>query len=68
MLSDLKGGYKSVKEINKFLAFNVHNPPSYENPKDLTLEDIKTLKDSRDYLDNIYKKYTQTIRNDTYKP
>lgn len=62
--------YKTVKEINDFLKYNVDaytKTPQRELTKDLTLQDINNLKESRDYLDNIFKKYTQTIRNDTYK-
>lgn len=58
--------YKSIKEINDFLKFNVTNPVKKELSSKLTMQDINDLKHSRDYLDNVFKQYTQTIRNDTY--
>lgn len=57
-----------VKDINKFLAYNVANPIHTENATEISLTDLIDLKESRDYLDQIFKQYTQTIRNDTYKP
>ncbi len=62
---------KTIKEINEFLRYNVsyqyHNIPNFEKDKDLTLEDIKDLKDSRDYLNKLFKHHTRTLRYDTYK-
>ena len=58
--------YKSIKEINDFLKFNVISPPEREHSSNLTVQDINNLKHSRDYLDSLFKQYTQTIRNDTY--
>lgn len=64
---------KNIKEINEFLQYNFRadkHPVRLikgNNSKDLTLDDLQDLKNSRDYLNHLFNSFTQTLRNDTYK-
>ncbi len=67
MGTSTKPRLKNVQEINKFLSENIKSKRiatiTGNRPEVLTLEDIRQLKESKDYIDGLFKTLTQTLRN-----
>ncbi len=53
--------YKSVQDINKSLEYNVRNPPAKEITNTISLQDLRNLKATRDYLNHLYERLTKDL-------